>query len=143
MAKTSKLLTQHRFAGRASLIEPAYRRRVRGTPRDLWILLRLPQYLGDDRGESVERLTRLSLGRFDQQRLIDEQREVNGRRMNAVVQKSLGQVERPDPQLTFHRRPREHDLVHAHAVVRGWKVLQASLLSQTRKQVVGVEHRHL
>ena len=65
---------------------------------------RLPQDLGDDLGEMVQRLLGLGLGRLDQQRLVDDQREVHGRRMHAVVEQPLGEVERPDPELAASSR---------------------------------------
>ena len=45
-------------------------------------------------GERVERLARLGLGRLDEQRLVDDQREVDRRRVKAVVEQALGEVER-------------------------------------------------
>ena len=56
----------------------------------------LAQDLGHDLGEPVERLLGLGLGRLDQQRLVDDQREVHGRRVHAVVEQPLGEVERLD-----------------------------------------------
>ena len=96
-----------------------------------------------DVGERVERLLRLRLGRLDQQRLVDEQREVDGRRVEAVVEQALGEVERLEPEVLLHRRAREHELVHADAVVGGRQVLGDALLLEPREQVVGVQHRGL
>src|SRR5215217_3483707 len=62
-------LADDRPLRRARLVEPADRRRVRRVARDLRILGRLAQDLGDRVGERVERLARLGLGRLDQQRL--------------------------------------------------------------------------
>ena len=56
------------------------------------IVGRLREDLGDRLGERVERLARLGLGRLDQQRLVDEQREVDRRRVEAVVEQALGEV---------------------------------------------------
>ena len=85
-----------RVAGGGGLVEPPDRRRVRRVPGDLGILAGLAQDLRDDLGEPVERLLRLGLGRLDQQRLVDDQREVDGRRVDAEVEQPLGEVERLD-----------------------------------------------
>ena len=87
------------------------------------VLRRLGQDLADDVGERVERLARLGLGRLDQQRLVDEQREVDRRRVIAEVQHPLGEVERADPERLLHRPAREHELVHARAVIGRRQVL--------------------
>ena len=50
-------------------------------------------------GERVERLERFGLGRLDEQALLDDEREVDGRRVEAVVDQALGDVERADPVL--------------------------------------------
>ena len=86
---------------------------MRRVARDLRILLRLAQDVRDRVGERVQRLLRLCLGRLDEQRLVDEQREVHRRRVEAVVEQPLGEVQRADPQLLLHRRARQHELVHA------------------------------
>ena len=56
--------------------------------------------LGDiahDTDEVVERLDALRLGRLHHQRLLHDQGEVDRRRMDAVVQDGLGDVERHHP----------------------------------------------
>jgi hypothetical protein len=63
--------------------------------------------------KASERLLGLRLGRLDEQRLVDEQREIDGGRMKAEVQQPLGQVERLEAELALHRGAREHELVHA------------------------------
>ena len=51
--------------------------------------------IGDQRvSERVERLDRFGLRRLDEHALLDDQREVDGRRMEAVVDQPLGDVER-------------------------------------------------
>ena len=77
--------------------------------------------------ELVERLARLGLGRLDQQRLVHQQREVDGRRVEVVVEQPLGEVERADPERLLHRPAGEHELVHAGAVERHRQVLAAQL----------------
>ena len=92
-------------------------------------------------GELVERLLRLGLGRLDHQRLGDVQREVDRRRMEAVVHQPLRDVERAGPVLLLEAARGEHELVHAEAVEgQVIRVLEAG------EQVVGVQHgglRHL
>src|SRR4051795_8551264 len=92
-------LTNGRSLGRRRLVQTSNRRRVRGVARDVRILLGLAQDLGDRVREGVERLAGLGLGRLDQQRLVDEQREVDRGRVEAVVEQALGQVERLDAQV--------------------------------------------
>src|SRR3954466_3866241 len=82
---TSAGLTNGRFFGRRRLVQTSNRRRVRGVARDVRILLGLAQDLGHRLGERVERLAGLGLRRLDQQRLVDEQREVPRRRVEAVL----------------------------------------------------------
>src|SRR4051794_8330702 len=121
--------------GGARLVEPAHRRRVRRVARDLRVLGALAQDVRDGVGEGVERLLRLRLGRLDEQRLVDEQREVDGRRMEAVVEQPLGEIERPEAEVLLHRRAREHELVHAEPVIGGRQVLSDTLLLEPREQV--------
>jgi hypothetical protein len=72
---------------------------------DLGVLGRLGEDRRDRLGEGVERLLRLGLRGLHEQRLVDQQREVDRRRVVAVVQEPLGQVQRPDPQLLFIGAP--------------------------------------
>ena len=78
----------------------------------------------------------LGLGRLDHERLGDDQREVDRRRVEAVVDQPLGDVERRDARRLLAAPGREHDLVHAGPVV-GQVVVRA----EARPQVVGVEDR--
>src|SRR5690349_12141168 len=75
-----QILAYDRSLGGGGLVQPADRRGVRRVASDLRILGALAQDVGDRVGEGVERLARLGLGRLDQQRLVDEQREVDRRR---------------------------------------------------------------
>jgi hypothetical protein len=130
-------------AGRgAGLVEPAHRRGVGRVARDLGILGGLVEDRRDRVDERVERLAGLRLGRLDEQRLVDDEREVHRRRVHAVVEQALGEVQRADAELLLHRRPGEDELVHA-ALPEGERQAVADALAQPRKQVVGVEHRHL
>ena len=117
-------LADDRALGRRDLVQSPDGGRVGGVPRDLRPLGRgLAQDRGDRLGERVERLARLGLGRLDHQRLVDEQREVDGRGMEAVVEQPLGEVERLQLQLALHRAAREHELVHAQLSVGERQVL--------------------
>src|SRR5215218_9678629 len=81
---------------RAGLVEAADGRGVRRASRDLRIRGRLLEDGPYRVHEPVEALLRLRLRRLDHEGLLDEQREVHGRRMHAVVEQALRQVERPD-----------------------------------------------
>ena len=87
--------------------------------------------------ERVELFLRLGLGRLDHQRARDDQREVNRRRMEAVIHQPLRDVERVHivRQLILVA---EHDLVQRRRVVR--QVIRAF---QPRANVVRVQHREL
>ena len=104
--------------------------------------LRLLGRLARDRehrvAERVERLLRLGLGRLDHQRLGDDQREVDRRRVEAVVHEPLRDVERGAAVLALQRARREDELVHAEPVER-----QVVRVLQPREDVVRVEHGRL
>ena len=53
----------------------------------------------DGADERIKRLAGLRLRRLDHQRLVDEQREVDGRRVHPEVEQALGDVGRLDPEL--------------------------------------------
>ena len=92
-------------------------------------------------GECVERLFGLRLRRLDHQGLGDHEREVDRRRMEAVVHQPLRDVERRDAVLALQRAGAQHELVHRETVVR-----EVVRLSQQSEQVVGVQDgglRHL
>ena len=129
-------------AGGPGLVEPPHGRGVGRVARHVRVLGRLGEDLADDLGEGVERLARLGLRRLDEQRLVDQQREVDRRRVEAVVEQPLGEVEGADAELLLHRAAGEHELVHAGAVERDGQVLAGRLL-EPRQQVVRVEHRGL
>src|SRR5256714_1407144 len=83
--------------------------------------------------ECVQRFLRLGLRRLDHQRLGDDQREVDRRRMEAVVHQALRDVEGRDPVLALERARAEHELMHAKPVER-----QAVRILEPCKDVVGV-----
>ena len=62
----------------------------------LRIGLRLLGNLTHHGDETVERLLRLVLRRLDHQRLVEEQGEVDGGRMIAVVEQTLRHIHRSD-----------------------------------------------
>ena len=64
-------------------------------------------------GERVERLERLGLGRLDEHALVDDEREVDGRRVEAVVDEALGDVEGAHAGPRLDRLRRRHELVLA------------------------------
>ena len=104
--------------------------------------LRLVLGLVDDRehrlDELVQRLLGLGLGRLDHQRLRDDQREVDRRRVEAVVHQPLRDVERGDAVLALEAAGREHELVHAEPLER-----QLVRALEAREHVVGVQDRDL
>src|SRR3954454_5294547 len=77
-------LTDDRALGRAGLVQTPHGRAVGRIAGDLRVLGALAQDVGDDLRERVQRLLGLGLGRLDQQRLFDQQREVDRRRVEAV-----------------------------------------------------------
>ena len=72
---------------------------VRCRPNDLGISSALFRDADHRVGERVERLAALGLGGLDHERLVDDQREVDRRRVEAVVHQPLGDVQRSDPVL--------------------------------------------
>ncbi len=123
-----RALPDHRMLCRGDLVEAPHRRRVGGGARDLGVLGSLAQDRRDRLGEGVERLPGLGLGRLDHQRLLDEQREVDRRRVEAEVEQALGEVERLDAQLPLHRAAGEHELVHAELAEGQRQVLGDAVL---------------
>ncbi len=132
-----------RLLRRRHLVEPSDRRRVGRAAGDLGVLGGLFEDCRDRLREGVERLLRLGLGGLHHQRLVDEQREVDGGRVEAEVEQPLGEVERLDLQGALHRPARQHELVHAQLAVGHGQLLGDAELAQPREQVVGVQHRRL
>ena len=107
---------------------------MRSVPQQLGLRLSLLGDLEHRVAEGVERLLALALGRLDHHRLVDDEREVDRRRMIAVIDHPLGDVERAGA-LSLLPLPGEDHLVHAAAVVR-----QAIRSAQALLDVVGVQH---
>ena len=127
-----------RLLRRLHLVEPPDRPVVRRLLQQLRALRRLARDREHRVAERVERLLRLGLGRLDHQRLGDDQREVDRRRVEAVVHQPLGDVERGDAVLALQVARREHELVHAEPVER-----QVVRVLEPREHVVRVQHGHL
>ena len=85
----------------------------------------------------------LRLGGLDHQRLVDQEREVDRRRVKAEVEQALGHVQRLHAELALRRRPGEDELVHAEAVEGERQVPARPPLPQPREQVVGVQDGRL
>ena len=81
---------------RQHVIYTPYRGVVRCAFHDVGILLCLLCYLTHHADESVECLLALVLWWFNHQALVEEQREIDGRRMIAVVEQSLRNIHRGD-----------------------------------------------
>ena len=95
--------------------------------------------LGDpphDLHEAIERLAGLGLGGLDHERLLDDEREVDGGRVDALVQDGLGDVQRRHAVLPLLAPRAEHDLVLADPVEG-----QVVGIGQEDAQVVRGEHR--
>ena len=119
------------FTSSSRVDRPRVRRRV----QDVGVGRRLARDREHRLAELVQPLLRLGLGRLDHQRLGDDQREVDRRRVEAVVHQPLGDVERRDAVLLLQRPRREDELVHAQPVER-----QVVRVLQPGEQVVGVQH---
>ena len=109
---------QVRLAGGRRLVQAADRGAVRGARDEVRGRLGLAGDRDQGVGEGVERLDRFGLGRLDQHPLLDDQREVDRRRVVAVVDEALGDVEGPDAGPLLDGRRRRDELVLAGAVVR-------------------------
>ena len=88
------------------------------------------------RDEGVERRLALGLGRLDHQRLRHDQRKIVGRRMKAVVEQPLADVERAHAGAVD--RAAADEFVHVDAVER-----HREGVAQLDAQIIGVEHRVL
>ena len=78
------------------IVDTADGRRMRSRLHHVGIGLRLLGYLTHHGDEAVERLLRLVLRRFNHQRLVEQQGEIDRGGMVAVVQQTLGDVHRGD-----------------------------------------------
>ena len=120
----------------AGLVQAADGRGQRRLVQQLGALLDL---FGDGEhrvGEGVERLLALGLRGLDHQRAADHQRKVDRRRVEAVVQQPLGNVQGLDAAVV-ERAVREDALVQARLALG-----QVIGRLQPRAQIVGVQNRH-
>jgi len=67
--------------------------------------------------QGLERLEAFGLGRFEHERLFDDERKVHRGRMEPLFEQSLGHVESADAVSVLQWRRSEHAFVHADAVV--------------------------
>ena len=86
--------------------------------------------------ELVERRFALALGRLDQHRAVDDEREVHRHRVEALVDQRLGEIERGDA--LGEAFVREQRLVHART---GGAERRVEHVLEAAQHVVGVEHR--
>jgi hypothetical protein len=113
--------TQNQLPRRPYLIQPPHRRAVGGFLEQFRLLPRLLRDLDQRVGEGVQRVLALGLGRLDHQRFLDDQREVDGRRMEVVVHQPLGDVH----GVHVGRAVEDalgHELVHARPLAVGHRV---------------------
>ena len=102
----ARTVAHDRLLRGAHLVEPAHRASCGASCSELGLLGRLARDREHRVAERVERLLRLGLGRLDHQRLGHDQREVDRRRVEAVVHQPLRDVERADAVLALQRRAR-------------------------------------
>ena len=94
-------------------------------------LVQHPQHLR----RLVQDLGSLGLRGLQHQGLMDDQGEVHGGRMNALVNQGLGHVQGGDAGLLLQAAEIQHELVHTDAVIGRLEGAPELLL-----QVVGIEH---
>ncbi len=102
---------QPRLARGPSFIEPGQSREVRCAADQVRRLLGFAEDFLDGFHESVERLLGLGLGRLDHERAADDQGKVHRRRVDAVVDQALGEIEGADAGLGFEVAIGEDDFV--------------------------------
>ena len=96
------------------------------------LLINLVEYLDC----LIQGLLGLCLCRLHHQRLMYNQREVHGRRMNAVVQKCLGNIHGIHVLVVFHLLQTHDELMHA-----GLAVGHVIDIRQLHPHIVGIQHR--
>src|SRR4051794_11966145 len=79
----------------------------------MWIVVRLRDDLDQGLSERVERLDRLGLRWLDEHHLVDGQGKVDRRRMKAVVDQALGDIEHAYSGALFDLRRARDELVLA------------------------------
>src|SRR6266581_7835748 len=117
------------LARRHGLVQPAHGRRVRGGLDDVGVRARLLSNLPHDTDEIVQRLAGLGFRWLDHQRLVYNQREVNGRRVHAKIEYTLGDIKCCNAALFLLALCRSNELVLAYLwigdlIVRGQFMLE-------------------
>ncbi len=102
---------------------------MRGGLDDLRVRARLLGNLLHDTDEVVQRLASLGFRWLDHQRLVHNQREVNGRRVHAKIEYTFGHIKRRDAALFLLKLCRGNELVLAYLrigdfIVRGQFMLE-------------------
>ena len=105
----------------------------------LWVGLGLTGGLEVGVRERVQRLSRFRLGGLDHHGLLDDQREVNGRRMESEVDHPLGHIEGPYTGPLLERLRGRDELVHrASRRIGEWV-----RITHPGREIVRVQHRSL
>ena len=137
---SAPVMGRQRSSGRRAAVASSSRRTgVRdGAPRGAARVARAPRAAtassASAKASSV--VEGLGLGRLDEQALLDDEREVDRRRVEAVVDEALRDVERPDPGGSREGSARAgHELVLAGPVVG-----QVVGIADARAQVVRGQH---
>src|SRR5688572_11941161 len=125
---------QDRAAGSARLVEAGHARRVRRPAYELGLRARLLRDGAHRVHELVERLARLRLRGLDHEGAADDQRKVDGRSVEAVIEEALGDVHRLHPAPLLDAVG-EHAFMQRRAVVR-----QVVGIAEPRAKVVCVQH---
>ena len=119
--------------GGEDIIDTSDRSIVRCCLYQVWIILRLLGNLTHHSDETIESLFRLVLGRLNHQTLVEEQREVDGRSMIAVIQQALCHIHRGDTGRLILQTV-EHELMTTYSVDR-----QFIDILQRLFDIVGIE----
>ena len=109
---------------------------IGGVMQCLWILI----FNANERiREGVERFLALGLGRLNHQRLGNDEREIDGRSVIAVIQETLADVHGADLTLASERLGTRHELMHAVIIAVGY----FERAFRSAQQVVGIQHGDL
>src|SRR5215469_6910302 len=108
---------QHGFASRRHLVQAANRQAVWLRAELIGVGASQLNDLPERTHEGVQGRLALGLSRLDHHRFGDDQREIDGRGVEATFEQALGHVHRPDAVRAEVSR-RGHELVHARTAVR-------------------------
>ena len=101
--------------GGEDIVDTADRRSVRCRLHQIGIGLGLLGYLSHHGDKAIERLLTLVLRRLNHETLVEEQREIDGGRMIAIVEQTLGHIHRGDTSRLILETV-EHELMTARGV---------------------------